>query len=195
MRKSGWAAAAGLMSAALLLTACGGSSSSTGATGGNSPGGGATSASGGSTSPSGGSTPTTGLNSTNSPGSGSKTPNPKSSSSLFSPPPGAVYFTVKRTVDGWVLAESGKVVYTYAGDTKGQASNCSGGCAAAWPAVKGTDPLTASGFTIPGTFGVSNGQVTYNGLPLYTKAGAMGLSVYPSAQWHLVKLSGSDVQS
>jgi predicted lipoprotein with Yx(FWY)xxD motif len=173
MRKSGWAAAAGLVSAALLLTACGGSGS-TGASGTSSATAVATSA-----------------------GSGSSAgANPTASSVQSSPPPGALYFIVQKTAKGWVLAEaSGKVVYTYAGDTAGKASTCTGACASAWPAVKGV-PFVSVADKLPGKLGTIDGQITYNGLPLYTFAGELPIvASHASSQWHLIQLSLSDVQN
>jgi len=166
MRKSGWAAAVGLVSAALLLTACGGSSSS-------------------STSANGGSTPSTGAASTS-------TPNPQASSSVTSPPPGAVYFGVSRSTHGWAMAEGdGSVVYTYGGDSPGKPATCTGACAALWPPVKGTGLTSLADHTLPGTFGVIDGQITYQGLPLYTYKGEMPYQNHEGGEWKSITLSPS----
>jgi predicted lipoprotein with Yx(FWY)xxD motif len=165
MRKSGWAAAVGLVSAALLLTACGGSSSSTNA--------------------GGGSTPTTGAASTSK-------PNPGSSSAMTSPPPGAVYLGVSKSKTGWVMAEgSGDIVYTYAADMAGKPATCTGSCAAQWPPVTGTGLTSLADHTLPGKFGVIGGQVTYNGLPLYTYKGELPYQSHANAQWKTVTLPQS----
>lgn len=167
MRKSGWAAAAGLVSAALLLTACGGGSSS-------------------SNNASGGSTPTTSAAATNTAGA-----NPTASAGQSSPPPGTVYFFVQHSSKGWILAESGKPVYTYAGDTAGKAPTCTGSCASVWPPVKAQNPQPSSADKLPGSFTVIDGVAAYNGMPLYTHAGGPALQVYPSSMWHLVPMKQS----
>jgi len=181
MRKSGWAAAAGLVSAALLLTACGGGGSST--TGASSTGG---------------ATPSTGAAATNTPDASSNGTgaSPKASSSLSSPPPGTVYFYVQKSSAGYVLVEHGKPVYTFAGDTKGKAATCTGGCASTWPPVMAMNPLVSQAdSTLPGTLGQINGQATWNALPLYTHAGGKDLAVYQSSQWKLIILSKSDIKT
>ena len=180
MRKSGWAAAAGLVSAVLLLTACGGSSSNSNATGGST---------------SGGATPSTSAAGTNSPNSGGSGASPSVSGSMSSPPPGTVYFTVQKSADGYILAEKSKPVYEYTGDTAGMAGKCTGACATAWPPVMAQNPQVSAGFNIPGTFGEISGQATYNGHPLYTYAGAKDLSVHPGGQWKLVPMSKSYIKN
>jgi len=171
MRKSGWAvAAAGLGSLVLLLTACGGSSSSSSS----------------STTGTSSSTPTAGG---------------RPSGAVGLPAKGTQVLIVQRSNLGWVLAEaSGLVVYTYGGDTKGGSPTCTGACAALWPAVTGA-PLAGPADTLPGTLGTvttANGakQITYNGYPLYTLKGAKPLSTKGNGgQWHVIKLSASDVTS
>jgi predicted lipoprotein with Yx(FWY)xxD motif len=74
-------------------------------------------------------------------------------------------------VKGQVLVEGpGLVVYTFTGDTRGRAGTCTGACAAVWPPVRGV-PVLASGTKIGGKFGRIDGQVTYNGWPLYLYTG------------------------
>jgi predicted lipoprotein with Yx(FWY)xxD motif len=167
MRKSGWAAvAAGLVSATLLLTACGGSSGSTAASGASS-------------------TPSTNAAATGSPA-------PKASGSVSSPPPGARYFIVQHSSDGWVLAEAtGQVVYTFAGDSAGKAPT---GAGAQWPSVTGTG-LVSPADNMPGAFSTVGSVITYNGLPLYTYAGAKPLSVHAGGQWKVIKMSASDIKA
>ncbi|MBF6596463.1 MAG: hypothetical protein IVW51_18710 [Thermaceae bacterium] len=71
----------------------------------------------------------------------------------------------------YLSGSNGKALYIFTKDQPGL-SNCSGGCATAWPPllVSGDAPVVPMG--IPGKFGVitrSDGghQVTYNGWPLY----------------------------
>jgi predicted lipoprotein with Yx(FWY)xxD motif len=70
-------------------------------------------------------------------------------------------------VRGLVLVEGkGLVVYTFTGDKRGKPGTCTGGCASVWPPVRGI-PVLAHGVKIHGKFGRINGQVTFNGWPLY----------------------------
>jgi predicted lipoprotein with Yx(FWY)xxD motif len=70
-------------------------------------------------------------------------------------------------VKGAVLVEGkGLVVYTFTGDKRGKAGTCKGQCAVIWPPVRGV-PVLAHGVKLSGKFGRINGQVTYNGWPLY----------------------------
>ena len=173
MRKTGWAAAAGLGSLALLLTACGGSS--------------------GSSASSTGSTPTT---TTTAQAAGQA-----SSSALGGIQPGDVVLIVQKSAIGYVLAAAnGQVVYTYGKDSKGSAPTCTGSCATAWPPLTGK-PLASEADKLPGTLGTvsdPNGakQVTYNGLPLYTFKGAKPFTTAGNGvggEWHVIKLSASDI--
>jgi len=98
-------------------------------------------------------------------------------SSAFAAPQGAakdtVVFTAEHVpgVKGLVLVEGkGLVVYTFTGDTRGKPGTCTGQCAAIWPPVHGV-PVVARGVKIGGKFGRIDGQVTYNGLPLYLFTG------------------------
>ena len=171
MRKTGWAAAAGLGSLALLLTACGGSS--------------------GSSASSTGSTPTT----------TAQAAGQASSSALGGIQPGDVVLIVQKSAIGYVLAAAdGQVVYTYDKDSKGSAPTCTGSCATTWPPLTGK-PLASEADTLPGTLGTvsdANGakQVTYNGLPLYTFKGAKAFTTTGNGvggEWHVIKLSASDI--
>ena len=171
MRKTGWAAAAGLGSLALLLTACGGSS--------------------GSSASNTGSTPTT----------TSQAAGQATSSALEGIQPGDVVLIVQKSAIGYVLAAAnGQVVYTYDKDTKGGAPTCTGSCATTWPPLTGK-PLASEADKLPGTLGTvsdANGakQVTYNGLPLYTFKGAKVFTTNGNGVggvWHVIKLSASDI--
>ena len=173
MRKSGWAAAAGLGSAVLLLTACGGSSGSS------------------STSSS---TSTATAQST-------ATPNGQPSSVVGLPPKGSVVLIVQKSALGYVLAAAnGQVLYTYDKDTKGGTPTCTGSCAAIWPPLTGNPVVSsaAQGLGTIGTVSDANGakQVTYNGKPLYTFKGAKPLATKANGTggvWHVIKLSKSNI--
>ena len=85
----------------------------------------------------------------------------------------AVVFRAQHVhgVRGLVLVEGrGLVVYTFTGDTRGKPGTCTGPCAAIWPPVRGI-PVLAHGVKLRGKFGRINGQVTFNGWPLYLFAG------------------------
>jgi predicted lipoprotein with Yx(FWY)xxD motif len=169
MRKSGFAAAAGLGSLALLLTACGGSSGSSGssnptATSAAQPGGQATSSALGDLTP------------------GS-----------------AVLHVQKSNLGWVLAVGKGQVVYMYDKDSKGGTSACTGSCASIWRPVTGGNPVASPADKGLGTFGTVSGaggvkQVTYNGMPLYTFKGAKALvTTGNGGKWHVVKLSESNI--
>ena len=169
MRKSGWAAAAGLGSLVLLLTACGGSSGSSST-----------------------STPAT-TSTANAAGQPSTGPIPAKGSTVL---------MVQKSALGYVLALAGggKVVYTYAKDTKGGTPTCTGSCAALWLPVTGKPVASAAdhGLGTLGTVSDANGakQITYNGMPLYTYKGAKPLATAANGgMWHVVKLSQNNIHS
>jgi predicted lipoprotein with Yx(FWY)xxD motif len=205
MRKSGWAAATGLGSLVLLLAACGGSSGSSSAASGAS---GQPSASSGSA-PAG--TSSVSAASTATPGGGSTAkatphksfgPQPSGAAADRSIPPiGTTVMIVQKSAIGYVLAEANhNVVYTYDRDKKGGTPTCTGTCAQTWLPATGM-PQAGPGDHFPGQFALvknSSGveQITYDGMPLYTLAGAKPLLTSGNGQggvWHVVKLSASDV--
>jgi predicted lipoprotein with Yx(FWY)xxD motif len=78
---------------------------------------------------------------------------------------------------GSVLANAqGMTLYRYTPDTPG-VSNCTGGCATAWPPLDlpagATTPVAGKGVDSLGTIKRADGslQVTYDKMPLYTFAG------------------------
>src|ERR1039457_2685143 len=123
MRKTGWAAAAGLGSLVLLLAACGGSSSS-----------------------SSGSTPTS---TTTAQAAGQ----PSSVAGGSLPQPGSIVLIVQKSAVGYVLVEaSGQVAYTYVKDPK-RARPVSTQPAPATGAPPTGKPVASSADTMPGTLG------------------------------------------
>jgi len=85
----------------------------------------------------------------------------------------AVVFAAQHIhgVRGLVLVEGrGLVVYTFSGDMRGKPGTCTGPCATIWPPVRGI-PVVAHGVKIRGKFGRIDGQVTFNGWPLYLFTG------------------------
>ena len=170
MRKSGWAAAAGLGSLVLLLTACGGSSSSSSTSAANS-------------------TATSTANPAGQPTSGS-VPAPGS----------IVMIVQRSALGYVLADADGQVVYTYDKDTKGGSPTCTGSCAAVWLPLTGNPVASTAtvGLGALGTVADANGakQITYNGMPLYTFKGAKALSTKANGTggvWHVIKMSKSNV--
>ena len=111
------------------------------------------------------------------------------------PPIGAVYFLVAKTAKGYVMAEaSAAVVYTYAGDSPGKPATCTGSCALVWRPVRGSDVgLVSPADDFPDEFSAIDGQITYDGLPLYTKAGARPYSNQSGGSWRTIPLPARDI--
>lgn len=172
MRKSGFAAAAGIGSLALLLTACGGSS-----------GGSSTSAS----------TPTS---------TSTSNPSAQPSSALGVQPGSTVLHVQKAGKLGYVLAMgNGQVVYMYDKDKSG-APACTGVCLQTWLPVKGDKPAISPADTgLAALTTVQNGgvtQIVYDGHPLYVLKGAKALAATGNGmdgEWHVIKLSASNIVS
>jgi predicted lipoprotein with Yx(FWY)xxD motif len=205
MRKSGWAAAAGLGSLVLPPAACGGSPSSSSTLGAASTQTTAVSSSSAATTPTSGSasakakgkaTPTSGTSTRQAP-----EPRASGNAEVSFPPIGTTVMIVQMSKLGYVLAEAnGQVVYTYEKDSRGGSPTCTGSCAAVWGPATGM-PKAGPADTFPGTFGLVTGaggvkQITYNGYPLYLFKGAPPLAVTGDGidgVWHVIKLSASDI--
>jgi predicted lipoprotein with Yx(FWY)xxD motif len=171
MRKSGWAAAAGLGSL-LLLTACGGSSSSSA--------GSSTSASASSPAPNG--QPSTAI--------GAIQPGDLVLGVMRS---GAGYvLATARQQAVYVYAKDKQ------GGPPTCTGSCA---ATWVPLSVQNQPLVAQGETLPaklGTVTTADGhkQITYNGYPLYTLKSAAPYSVAGNGVggvWHVIKLSANDI--
>ena len=171
MRKSGFAAAAGLGSLALLLTACGGSSGSSSS-----------------------SNPAT--TSTAKPAA-----QPSSAALGGITPGSTVLHVQKSAIGWVLALSNGQVVYAYDKDPKGGTPACTGSCAQIWVPVTGGHPVASPADKDLGTLGTvatSNGakQVTYNGSPLYTFKGAKPLATKGNGiggVWHVIKMSESNI--
>ena len=211
MRKSGFAAAAGIGSLALLLAACGGSSSSSSVAGaasgqpavssGSAPGATSSVSAASTSSQSAGSTAKAKAKAKATPHK-SVGPQPSGPSDERSIPPiGTTVMIVQKSAIGFVLAEANHaVVYTYDKDKKGGKPTCIGTCAQTWLPATGV-PQAGPADHFSGQFGVVTGaggvkQITYDGLPLYTLKGAKPLLTTGNGQggvWHVIKLSASNV--
>jgi predicted lipoprotein with Yx(FWY)xxD motif len=78
---------------------------------------------------------------------------------------------VAETDLGEVLVnEDQHTIYLFKQDT-GEDSTCTGGCAGTWPAVKSDDPTAGDGVDETKLSTNDDGQVLYNGHPLYTYSG------------------------
>ena len=171
MRKSGFAAAAGLGSLALLLTACGGSSGS---------------------SSSSNPTPT----STAQPGG-----QPSSAALGNVPPPGSTVLHVQKSAVGWVLAAVQRAGRLHVRQgPQGRHADLHRFLRQIWLPVTGSPVVSPAdtGLGTLGTVATSNGakQVTYNGSPLYTYKGAKALATKGNGiggVWHVIKMSESNI--
>jgi predicted lipoprotein with Yx(FWY)xxD motif len=105
---------------------------------------------------------------------------------------------------GQILVDSqGRTLYLFEKD-KGTTSLCTGGCAAAWPPLRASQPTAANGTddALLGTTARSDGrpQVTYNGHPLYLyfldqKPGdtnGQGVNAF-GASWFAITPAGTQV--
>ena len=206
MRKSGWAAAAGIGSLVLLLAACGGSSNSAAGSPSSAPL--ASSGSSGAAVPSSAPASSATAVATGTKSAKAKAKPHKSVAPLPSggdqsiPAVGTTVMIVQKSAIGYVLAEANhQVVYTYSKDKKGGKPTCTGACAATWLPATGT-PQAGPADVFSGQFGLvtrANGvkQITYNGRPLYLLKGAAGLATTGNGQggvWHVVKLSASNIR-
>jgi len=169
MRKSGFAAAAGLGSLALLLTACGGSSGSSSptATSTAKPGGQATSAA---------------LSNVPPPGSIVLHVQKSAIGWVLAMANGQVVYAYDKDSKGGTPACTGSCAQIWLPVT--------GGHPVASPADKGLGTL--------GTVTTANGakQITYNGSPLYTFKGAKALVTNGNGVggvWHVIKMSESNI--
>ncbi len=69
---------------------------------------------------------------------------------------------------GTVLVDSkGDVLYTNNQDTASKMA-CTSACQSIWPPLTASGQPTSSDSAVQAKLGVSNGQVTYNGMPVYT---------------------------
>src|ERR1700733_9272840 len=168
MRKSGWAAAAGLGSLALLLAACGGSSGSSG--------------SGGSTATP--STPAAGQATgvaLNPPGTTVLIVQKSNLGYVLAEANGLVVYTYANDKKGGAPTCTGSCASLWPAVTGN-------------PKALSADTLPGTLGTVSTADGAK--QITYNGYPLYTYRGAKPLTTSGNGiggVWHVIKLSASDV--
>jgi predicted lipoprotein with Yx(FWY)xxD motif len=170
MRKSGFAAAAGLGSLALLLTACGGSS------------GASSSSTTASTAQPGGQATSAALSNVPPPGSTVLHVQKSAIGWVLAEANGQVVYAYDKDPKGGTPACTGSCAQIWVPLT--------GGHPVASPADKAMGTL--------GTVTTSNGakQITYNGRPLYTYKGAKALVTEGNGVggvWHVIKMSESNI--
>jgi len=105
-------------------------------------------------------------------------------------PENAIAFSAQHVsgVPGLVLLKGkGLVVYTFTGDKRGKPGTCTGACAAIWPPVRGV-PEVVRGAKLPGRLGRIDGQVTYNGWPLYGFAGQKAHQNHADGSFKVVRV-------
>jgi predicted lipoprotein with Yx(FWY)xxD motif len=69
-----------------------------------------------------------------------------------------------------ILTDSKGLTLYYNKNDSATSITCTGGCASAWPPLSGSGTPTSSA-TLPGTLTVFQGQIEYQGHPLYTYVG------------------------
>ena len=118
------------------------------------------------------------------------------------PAEGATVAVADSDLGSILVDGQGNTLYVFTNDTQGEASTCTGGCAAAWPALAGT--VTAGegvDASLIGTVAGEDGteQATYDGWPLYHYAEDTGPGD-TSGQgvggvWWVVDAEGNAVES
>jgi len=109
---------------------------------------------------------------------------------------------VGNTKLGKILVDAqGRTLYLFQAD-KPNVSNCSGACQSAWPPLNSNGKATAGAGAKAGMIGsTAQGQVTYNGWPLYTYAGdqkpgdtnGQNLDQF-GAEWYVLSPAGEKVE-
>ena len=106
--------------------------------------------------------------------------------------------SLRTTKVGKVLvAANGRTLYLFTPDDGASSPQCTGSCAQTWPPLKASGTPRAQGGARQSMLGVSAGQVTYNGHPLYLYSGdsqpgqTNGEGV--AAVWYVVSTSGDPV--
>ncbi len=109
---------------------------------------------------------------------------------------------VANTDLGKILVDAqGRTLYLFEAD-KPNMSNCSGACLNIWPAVTSSGkPTAGSGVNAAMIGTIAQGQVTYNGHPLYTYAGDQKPgdtngqnSDQFGAEWYVLSPAGDKVE-
>jgi predicted lipoprotein with Yx(FWY)xxD motif len=170
MRKTGWAAAAGLGSLVLLLTACGGSSSSS-------------SASTPSTTAQAAGQPSTPALDLPQPGSTVLIVQGSAVGYVLAEANGQVVYTYSKDTKGGTPTCTGSCASIWLPAT-------------GKPVASAADTIPGTLGTVSDANDAK--QITYDGLPLYTFKGAKPLATKANGtagEWHVIKLSKSDVKT
>jgi predicted lipoprotein with Yx(FWY)xxD motif len=109
---------------------------------------------------------------------------------------------VGNTKLGKILVDAqGRTLYLFEAD-KPNVSNCSGACQTVWPPLNSNGKATAGAGAKAGMIGsTAQGQVTYNGWPLYTYTGdqkpgdtnGQNLDQF-GAEWYVLSPAGEKVE-
>jgi predicted lipoprotein with Yx(FWY)xxD motif len=89
-------------------------------------------------------------------------------------PAGTVVSSWSSSSLGEIISDSaGRTLYIYTPDEGQSSPQCTstGGCASTWPPLDAHGTLHAQGHAQQSLLGTEDGQVTYNGHPLYFYAG------------------------
>jgi len=111
---------------------------------------------------------------------------------------GTVVSSTHNSSYGDILVDAqGRTLYLFTPDDGASSPQCTGSCAQTWPPLKASGTPRAQGGARQSMLGVSAGQVTYNGHPLYLYSGdsqpgqTNGEGV--AAVWYVVSTSGDPV--
>src|SRR5579863_7555052 len=116
------------------------------------------------------------------------------------PPAGTVVSSGTSSSYGAIVTDgSGRTLYLYTPDNGKPSPQCtsSGGCTATWPPLHTSGTPQAEGGALQGLLGTEDGQVTYNGHPLYDFSGDSGPGQTNGEGmggiWYVVSTSGNPV--
>jgi predicted lipoprotein with Yx(FWY)xxD motif len=125
-------------------------------------------------------------------GTGTGAPHPSAANSAVS---------TRSTPLGKILVDAdGRTLYLFEAD-EANMSNCSGGCLSVWPALTAhSTPKAEQGVAAAMIGTTADGQVTYNGHPLYYYAGdqqagdtaGQGLDQF-GAKWYVLDAAGNKI--
>jgi len=116
------------------------------------------------------------------------------------PPAGTVVSSLTTSSYGTVVTDgAGRTLYLYTPDDGKSSPQCTsaGGCAATWPPLRASGVPQAEGGAQQGLVGTEDGQVTYNGHPLYEFSGDSGPGQTngegAGGIWYVISTSGNRV--
>lgn len=113
-------------------------------------------------------------------------------------PSGTVVSSRDNPKYGAIVTDSdGRTLYLYTPDDGQSSPQCTGSCAKVWPPLDTTGRPRAEGGAQQSLLGTEDGQVTYNGHPLYYYTGDSGPGQTngegSAGIWYVVSTSGNPV--